>query len=247
MHCVLPNTCCIALVVYFEKMASEPMSAEYAKSAKSACKGCMKNIAKGELRIGFVGKANFGTTAWYHYDCIWKNYENLKSIDSSKTTKSIVLGYSDLKEDEKTKLDADLPKYCKEAAEKAVAAAKERPLPMATEYAKSAKSSCKGCSKGIDKGALRVGFTGKANFGATAWYHYDCIWKDNENLKSIDGSKAAEKIIKGYSDLQDKDQDKLEADLLKHCSKPPAEKRKSDASKGKLTYSLYICSKKERL
>jgi bifunctional polynucleotide phosphatase/kinase len=68
------------------------MAAEYAKSAKSSCKGCSKNIGKNVLRLGFPGKANFGATAWYHYECIWTDFENLKSIDTSKSLKSIIDG-----------------------------------------------------------------------------------------------------------------------------------------------------------
>jgi hypothetical protein len=58
-------------------------------------------------------------TAWYHYDCIWTDYKNLKSIDSAKSLKSIVEGYDNLKDEDQNKLERDLPKYCKEAVAKA--------------------------------------------------------------------------------------------------------------------------------
>jgi hypothetical protein len=58
-----------------------------------------------------------------------------------------------------------------------------------------------------------VGFPGKANFGATAWYHYDCIWDDRENLKSVDQAKSVKSNVDGYSKLNEEDQKKLERDL----------------------------------
>ena len=198
-------------------MSSMPLSVEYAKSGKSGCQGCRNKIPKGELRAGFVGKSNFGATAWYHYDCIWTDYKNLKSIDSAKSLKSIVEGYDNLKDEDQNKLERDLPKYCKEAVAKATEQAAGPKPQMAAEYAKSAKSSCKGCSKNIGKNVLRLGFPGKANFGATAWYHYECIWTDFENLKSIDTSKSLKSIIDGYSELKEEDKNNLERDVPKYC------------------------------
>lgn len=229
-------------------MASKPLSAEYAKSGKAGCKGCGKSINKGELRIGFVGKANFGATAWYHYDCIWTDVNNLKLIDASKSAKDLILNYSELKDEDKKRVDKDLPKFCKEAAEKASKAEPKPKTDMAAEYAPSAKSSCKGCSEAIGKGTLRLGFPGKANFGATAWYHYDCIWKDGSpSLAPIDTSKSLEKIVYGFKDLKKEHQTLLEKDLKKNCKlaeekeskpKPPplkmtAEYAKSDKSECK--------------
>ncbi|XP_062617728.1 uncharacterized protein LOC134279359 [Saccostrea cucullata] len=228
-------------------MASEPLSAEYAKSGKAGCKGCGKSINKGELRVGFVGKANFGATAWYHYDCIWRDEENLKSIDAKKGAKLLVQNYDELKDDDKKRLDGDLPKYCKQAAEKASKAEPKPKSDMAAEYAPSAKSNCKGCSKAIEKGALRVGFPGKANFGATAWYHYECIWNETSYLAPINTSKSLEKIVDGFKNLKKEDQTKLQKDLKKQCEtavkkesepKPPslkmaAEYAKSDKSECK--------------
>lgn len=196
-------------------MSSEPLAAEYAKSGKSACKGCQKNIGKGELRIGFIGKANFGATAWYHYVCVWTDYDNLKTVDGSKGARAVVQGYSDLKSDDKKKLDSDLSKSCLEAAGK-TANSTEAKLPMVADYAKSAKSSCKGCLKPIEKGAFRVGFAGKANFGATAWYHYACIWSESESLRGINGSEPVEKVVEGFSQLNDGDKTALKGDLPLH-------------------------------
>lgn len=195
-------------------MSTEPLAAEYAKSGKSGCKSCQNTINKGELRLGLIGKANFGATAWYHYDCIWKNYESLKTIDGSKGAKAVVQGYNDLKEDDQKKINADLPKACLEAAEKP--SSTEPKLPMVADYAKSAKSTCKGCSKPIDKDAFRLGFNGKANFGATAWYHYACLWTESEILRSINGSGPIENVVEGFSMLKDEDKSSLKRDFTKN-------------------------------
>jgi bifunctional polynucleotide phosphatase/kinase len=72
--------------------------------------------------------------------------------------KSIVEGYDNLKDEDQNKLERDLPKYCKEAVAKATEQAAGPKPQMAAEYAKSAKSSCKGCSKNIGKNVLRLGF-----------------------------------------------------------------------------------------
>lgn len=235
-------------------MATAPLSAEYAKSGKAGCKGCGKSIDKGELRIGYVGKANFGATAWYHYDCIWTDTDNLVSVDASKSAKVLVQNYDSLKDEDKKKLDKDLPKFCKETSTKASKAepSKAEPKPksnLAAEYAPSAKSNCKGCSKPIAKTTLRVGFPGKANFGATAWYHYDCVWKENVLLAPIDTSQSLEETVDGFQKLKKEDQTKLSSDLKKNCKaaaekEPPAplkmaaDNAKSDKSECK------GCSKK---
>lgn len=204
-------------------MATASLTAEYAKSGKAGCKGCGKSIDKGELRIGYVGKANFGATAWYHYDCLWADTESLKSVDASKSAKVLVQNYDSLKGEDKKKLDKDLPKFCKEASTKASKAEPKPKSYLAAEYAPSAKSNCKGCSKPIGKSTLRVGFPGKANFGATAWYHYDCVWKESVLLAPIDTSQSLEETVDGFEKLKNEDQTKLSSDLKKNC-KAAAEK-----------------------
>ena len=99
-------------LILFKMPATTPLAAEYAKSAKAGCKCCKENIAKGALRVGFVGKANFGATAWYHYDCVWKQRDHLKHVDGAATLESLVDGVECLDKTDREKLGKDLPKYC---------------------------------------------------------------------------------------------------------------------------------------
>lgn len=65
------------------------VSVEYAKSGRSTCKGCSKDIAKGSLRLGasFHDPRGYESTKWYHVACFPTSYplfpmENLKGFDS---------------------------------------------------------------------------------------------------------------------------------------------------------------------
>ncbi|KAK3107004.1 hypothetical protein FSP39_004771 [Pinctada imbricata] len=217
-------------------MSTKPIATEYAKSAKAGCKGCKGNIAKGALRVGFVGKANFGATAWYHYDCVWKENDSLAAIDSSKRVEELVDGLSALDKSDQEKLEKDLPKYSKAAVvEKKTGKESAKPSkPLAAEYAKSAKSTCKYCGKTIDKGVLRVGFTGKANFGATAWYHEPCIWKRIEDFKGIKLTDSVADSVEGFGELREEAREILKKKLPEVCG-GKASKRKSDSGDSQAT------------
>lgn len=47
------------------------VSVEYAKSARSSCRGCKESIAKGVLRLGVAAQdpRGFDSTKWYHVTC----------------------------------------------------------------------------------------------------------------------------------------------------------------------------------
>ncbi|XP_025819033.1 polynucleotide 3'-phosphatase ZDP isoform X2 [Panicum hallii] len=76
------------------KWVSEKASVlvEYAKSGRSTCKGCSKNIAKGALRLGASAHdpRGYDSTKWYHVACFPASsyplfpVENLKGFDSIK-------------------------------------------------------------------------------------------------------------------------------------------------------------------
>ncbi|CAA7402691.1 unnamed protein product [Spirodela intermedia] len=53
-------------------MATEKMVAEYAKSGRSSCKGCGKNIPVRTLRLGLTSKdpRGFEMVKWHHLDCL---------------------------------------------------------------------------------------------------------------------------------------------------------------------------------
>jgi len=58
----------------------------------------------------------------------------------------------------------------------------ERPeyLPYLSEYAKSGRSSCKGCKTNIPQGTLRLAVvfqSAKFDGKMTSWYHFDCFFQ----------------------------------------------------------------------
>jgi len=101
----------------------------------------------------------------------------------------------------------------------------ERPeyLPYLSEYAKSGRSSCKGCKANIPQASLRLAVvfqSAKFDGKMTSWYHFDCFflkqrpkgvgdvenfdqlrWEDQEKIKtkieSLGGAGAVEEPKKG--------------------------------------------------
>jgi hypothetical protein len=60
------------------------VTVEYAKSARSACKGCSAAIAKGALRLGAHARdprAGYDTTKWYHVACFPASSHPLGPLD----------------------------------------------------------------------------------------------------------------------------------------------------------------------
>ncbi|KAH7682410.1 bifunctional polynucleotide phosphatase/kinase protein [Dioscorea alata] len=74
---------------------------------------------------------------------------------------------------------------------------------LVAEYAKSGRSSCKGCGKSIPSGSLRLGLSIKdpRGFNATKWHHVGCFSPQSHPIVAKD--------IKGFSSLKGPDQDAL--------------------------------------
>jgi len=68
------------------------------------------------------------------------------------------------------------------------------------EYARSDKSTCRGCSEGIAKGAARIGLDGGRYI---SWYHVQCAEKP-KSLKSVDR-------LQGFDTLETNDRGEVEA------------------------------------
>ena len=53
---------------------------DYAKSSRSTCRVCERNISQGELRLALMLQDDEGykNTAWTHFDCFWKHPETKK-------------------------------------------------------------------------------------------------------------------------------------------------------------------------
>lgn len=77
-------------------MATEKMVAEYAKSGRSSCKGCGKNIPVRSLRLGLTGKdpRGFETVKWHHLDCVptSRSFTSVEEIKGYYSLKVKTLG-----------------------------------------------------------------------------------------------------------------------------------------------------------
>eukprot|EP01050_Picozoa_sp_SAG11_P007982 SAG11_NODE_682_length_7769_cov_45.167275_13_plen_82_part_00 len=69
---------------------------------------------------------------------------------------------------------------------------------LCVEYAKSNRSTCRGCFVKIEKGAVRIGVnTVDPDYGhsQTAWHHLDCT--DKEHAENLESTSA----IQGFDTL----------------------------------------------
>ena len=68
----LPFLSFLLSVFFFRVMASLKVVAEYAKSGRSSCKVCGKNIGWKSLRLGLSSKdpRGFESIKWHHRDCL---------------------------------------------------------------------------------------------------------------------------------------------------------------------------------
>ncbi|ELR16153.1 Poly(ADPribose) polymerase and DNA-Ligase Zn-finger region domain containing protein [Acanthamoeba castellanii str. Neff] len=74
-------------------------------------------------------------------------------------------------------------------------------FPCCVEYAKSARSQCKACSRQIPNGAVRIGQQYDRDHSGYLWYHVDCF----PNFPR-DGSTTAESFLFGFEKLAPKAQ-----------------------------------------
>ncbi|PAN28633.1 hypothetical protein PAHAL_5G167800 [Panicum hallii] len=211
------------------------VSVEYAKSGRSACKGCSENIAKGALRLGasFHDPRGFENTKWYHIACFpTSSYpvfpvDNLKGFDSiedhdreklQELVEAQSVGDSNEvteKNPEEVKnrddkvdktvdpLDEPSPKKVKAHMSSSMKWVSEK-ASVLVEYAKSGRSTCKGCSKNIAKGALRLGASAHdpRGYDSTKWYHVACFPASSYPLFPVEN-------LKGFDSIKNNDREKL--------------------------------------
>ncbi|KAL9659787.1 hypothetical protein QQ045_024596 [Rhodiola kirilowii] len=98
------------------------------------------------------------------------------------------------------------------------------PAKVVAEYAKSGRSSCKNCTKGIEAKALRLGLVSKdvrRGFDVTKWYHLDCFKEGLEMTTSVEK-------INGFDSLKMSDQESLKA-LVEMSAKQVNEQNQDEA------------------
>ncbi|KAM0868950.1 hypothetical protein ACQ4PT_041000 [Festuca glaucescens] len=197
--------------------AKAAVTVEYAKSARSACKGCNAAIAKGALRLGAHGRdprGGYDSTKWYHVPCFPVSLHPLGPVEK-------VPGFDSIKDDERDELRAleknnkrdrtELGPSEEPSAKKAKAdlsspeAVVAEKGTVSVEYAKSARSTCKGCNVSIAKGALRLGVEAHDPRGwdSTKWYHVACFPSSSHPLCPVEK-------LKGFDSIKDDDRVELQ-------------------------------------
>ncbi|VAH63610.1 unnamed protein product [Triticum turgidum subsp. durum] len=85
---------------------------------------------------------------------------------------------------------------------------------VSVEYAKSGRSSCKGCSAAIAKGALRLGASARdpRGYDSTKWYHVACFPASSLPLGPVEE-------VQGFDSIKDDDREELrELEKVAHSS-----------------------------
>ncbi|KAJ3058300.1 Poly [ADP-ribose] polymerase 1, partial [Quaeritorhiza haematococci] len=100
------------------------------------------------------------------------------------------------------------------------------------EYAKSGKSTCRGCNEKIEKGAVRLAFfaepeSGKYGGLVPAWHHVKCFFERNLDMAT------AVSDFEGYESLDKKDVKEIEGFLPKKQTAGDKSEKKSTSRKRK--------------
>ncbi|XP_062938873.1 poly [ADP-ribose] polymerase 1 isoform X2 [Cynocephalus volans] len=188
---------------------------EYAKSGRASCKKCGESIPKDSLRMAIMVQSPMfdgKVPHWYHFSCFWKVGHSIRHPDIE------VDGFSELRWDDQQKV-----KKTAEAGgvtgkgQDGVGSKTEQTLgDFAAEYAKSNRSTCKGCMEKIEKGQMRLSKKmldpEKPQLGMIdRWYHPNCFVKNREELGFRPEYSASQ--LKGFSLLSAEDKDALKKQL----------------------------------
>ncbi|XP_052142880.1 polynucleotide 3'-phosphatase ZDP [Oryza glaberrima] len=198
--------------------AKATISVEYAKSGRSSCKVCSEGIAKGALRLGASARdpRGFDSTKWYHVACFPSSSHPIDPVEKVK-------GFDSIKEEDREEV-RELNKTCKRdhtavgtTEESSPKKVKDSPgvaenAIISVEYAKSGRSTCKGCSESIAAGALRLGASIRdpRGFDSTKWYHIACFPSSTYPAFPVEN-------LKGFDSIENQDRDKLRE--LENCKR----------------------------
>ncbi|KAK7576565.1 hypothetical protein V9T40_012851 [Parthenolecanium corni] len=200
-------------------MADLPYRAEYAKSARSACKTCREKIGKEELRLAvMVQSAMFDgkMPCWHHFSCFFNkqrpktvgdisHFESLRWEDQEKIRKKVesIAGGSSATPSESSKKSTKRKKGGENLSD------------FSIQNATSSRATCRGCETLIIKTDIRASKKdydsdeGRRFNGIDRWYHLECFAKCRAELEFwAVGSK-----LPGYSSLSKEDKAKVVAAL----------------------------------
>ncbi|XP_060704555.1 poly [ADP-ribose] polymerase 1 [Hemiscyllium ocellatum] len=215
-------------------MAEEKLfKAEYAKSGRASCKKCGESIAKESLRLAIMVQSPMfdgKVPHWHHYACFWKRARVVSPSD--------VDGLSDLRWDDQEKIKKAIETGGTgggKGGEQGDSKGEKTLIDFAVEYAKSNRSTCKGCSEKIEKDTVRVSKKmidpEKPQLGMIdRWYHPACFVTNRAELGYLPTYSATQ--LKGFSTLSAEDKAALKKQLPAVKSEG---KRKGDAVDGEAT------------
>ncbi|XP_033328280.2 poly-(ADP-ribose) polymerase [Megalopta genalis] len=212
-----------------------PYCIEYAKSSRASCQSCKKSILKDSLRLATVVQSpvhDGKIPKWYHSTCFFlkqrpktvadiANFDNIRWDDQQDVKKKI----------EEASLLPPLPAG---KGRKRASTANDGGVvkDFLVQYAKSSKSTCKGCEEKIVQGEIRVSKKdfesehGRKYGGIDRWYHFECFVKIRQELEFHESGGD----LPGWKDLSKDDQKKVKADLpkLKSSDIPSVKKMKEE-------------------
>ncbi|XP_045309209.1 poly [ADP-ribose] polymerase 1 isoform X1 [Leopardus geoffroyi] len=188
---------------------------EYAKSGRASCKKCSESIPKDSLRMAIMVQSPMfdgKVPHWYHFSCFWKVGHSIRHPDVE------VDGFSELRWDDqqKVKKTAEAGGVTGKGQDAGGGKAEKTLADFAAEYAKSSRSTCKGCMEKIEKGQIRLSKKmldpEKPQLGMIdRWYHPDCFVKNREELGFRPEFSAGQ--LKGFGLLTPEDKETLKKQL----------------------------------
>uniref|UniRef100_A0A1A8NGA9 Poly [ADP-ribose] polymerase n=1 Tax=Nothobranchius pienaari TaxID=704102 RepID=A0A1A8NGA9_9TELE len=208
--------------------------AEYAKSGRASCKKCKESIAKDSLRMALMVQSPMfdgKVPHWHHFSCFWQR--------AAAQTEADIAGFSTLRWEDQQKVKKAIETGGAVGAgksdSKGAAQGAKTLNNFAVEYAKSNRSTCKGCEQKIEKDQIRVSKKTvdpeKPQLGLIdRWYHTACFVSRREELVFKPDYSAAQ--LKGFNALRAEDKE----DLKKRLPAVKSEgKRKGDDVDGAST------------
>ncbi|KAK2177762.1 hypothetical protein NP493_581g01048 [Ridgeia piscesae] len=195
--------------------------AEYAKSNRASCKFCSGLIAKDSLRLAIMIQAptfDGKIPNWYHFKCFWSR--------ARVQTESSIHGFESLRWEDQKKIKDKMT----DGSSVASGAAIKKDFNV--EYAKSGRSTCRGCEEKIAKDEVRIskkdfdGLKAKMYGPQDLWHHVACFEEHREDLGFT--SDLSPKDINGFKNLSDEDKEMV----IKTLGKGKGKKRKAEESNG---------------
>ncbi|XP_040407174.1 poly [ADP-ribose] polymerase 1 [Cygnus olor] len=219
--------------------------AEYAKSGRASCKKCGESIAKDSLRLALMVQSPMfdgKVPHWHHYSCFWKRARIVSHTD--------IDGFPELRWEDQEKIKKAIetggPGGGKGGDQEGGGKAEKSLNDFAAEYAKSNRSTCKGCEQKIEKGQIRISkkmvHPEKPQLGMIDnWYHPDCFVSRRAELGFLPAYGATQLL--GFGILKAEDKETLKKQLPATKSEG---KRKGEEVDGNVTVKKKQKKEKEK-